>query len=125
MKRLVLIGFEESQIITSELLKKGIETYSCDILPTSGQNPENHLQMDFFKALHIKEWTDIILHPPCTYTAICGNRWYFDKEERKQGIELCKNAWFESIKKCERVMLEQPKTIMQKYIGPKSQIIHP
>src|SRR5690606_25033245 len=45
--------------------------------------------------------------------------------ERVDGVELCKKAWDEACKVCDHVALEQPKTIMQKYIGKRSQTIHP
>lgn len=122
---MTLIGFEESQTITERLLDKGIEAYSCDIKPTSGKYENYHLQMDIFQALQLKKWTTIILHPPCTYTCLSGNRWYADTSKREEGIELCKKSWEISKSICKFVALEQPATIMQKYIGPKTQIIHP
>ena len=121
----ILVGFEESQTVTMSSRNLGHEAYSCDIKECSGHNPEWHFQMDIFKALYIKKWDLIILHPPCTFTAICGNRWYSNSEKRKEGIELCRKSWIESCKICDRVALEQPKTIMQRYIGPRSQTIHP
>lgn len=124
-KTLVLVGFEESQAITIELRKRDIEAYSCDLRPCSGGYPEWHLQTDFFKALKMKKWSHIIIHPPCTFTALCGNRWYFNSKKRIAGANLCKKAWLESCKISGYVALEQPKTIMQRYIGKKSQSIQP
>ena len=124
-KQPFLVGFEESQTITKELRAKGIEAYSCDLQDCSGGHPEWHLKMDIFQALKLKKWGGIILHPPCTFTALCGNRWYWNSEKRIEGIELCKNAWIEACKVCDNVALEQPKTIMQKYIGQRTQTIHP
>ncbi len=124
-KQPFLVGFEESQAITKELRAKGIEAYSCDLQDCSGGYPEWHLKMDIFQALKLKKWGGIILHPPCTFTALCGNRWYWNSEKRIEGIELCKNAWYQACKVCDYVALEQPKTIMQKYIGQRTQTIHP
>jgi len=120
-----LIGFEESQEVCKAFRKRGHEAYSCDFEECSGGRPEWHLKMDFFEALSLKKWDLIIIHPPCTFTALCGNRWYWDKQERIDGIKLCKDSWDAANAACDRVALEQPKTIMQKYIGPKSQVIHP
>lgn len=121
----VLIGFEETQAMCIAFRKRGHEVYSCDLEECSGGHPEWHLRMDIFKAIHLKKWDLIILHPPCTFTALCGNRWYFDSQFRYQGAALCKNSWDEACKACDKVVLEQPKTIMQQYIGKKSQVIHP
>lgn len=124
-KPFVLVGFEESQAITIELRKLGVNAFSCDLQSSSGGFPEYHLQMDIFEAIHSRKWNMIILHPPCTFTALCGNRWYYDSPLRIEGIELCKKAWEEACNVCDFVALEQPKTIMQRYIGKKSQVIHP
>jgi hypothetical protein len=121
----ILIGFEESQASCIEFRKLGHDAFSCDLKKCSGGKPEWHLQMDIFEALHLKKWDLIILHPPCTYTALCGNRWYWNSPLRIEGIELCKRSWEVACSVCDKVVLEQPKTIMQKYIGKRSQTIHP
>lgn len=121
----ILVGFEESQAITIELRKRGYNAFSCDLQDCSGGHPEWHLKMDIFQAINMRKWGMIILHPPCTFTALCGNRWYWNSFERVDGVELCQKAWKESCKVCDHVALEQPKTIMQRYIGKRSQTIHP
>lgn len=120
-----LVGFEESQTICIALREQGHEAYSNDLQDCSGGHPEWHLKMDFFKAIWLYYWDLVIIHPPCTYTALCGNRWYWNSIRRKEGIELCVTAW-ELAQMCAvSAALEQPKTIMQRYIGKKSQVIQP
>lgn len=121
----VLIGFEESQTVCEAFRRRGHTAFSNDLLPASGSMPEYHLQMDFFLALTMKFWDLIIIHPPCTYTALCGNRWYYDSPLRAEGVRLCKSAWEAARAYADRAALEQPTTIMQRFIGPKSQVIHP
>ena len=121
----ILVGFEESQAITIELRNLKQNAFSCDIQNCSGGFPEYHLHMDIFKAIKLKKWDLIILHPPCTFTAVCGNRWYWNSQKRIDGIKLCKDSWEFACSVCDSVALEQPKTIMQRYIGKKSQVIHP
>lgn len=120
-----LVGFEESQEVTMALREQGVEAYSCDLQDCSGGHPEWHLKMDIFQAIRSRKWNLIILHPPCTFTALCGNRWYYNSHKRIEGAKLCKDSWDAANDACECVVLEQPKTIMQKYIGQKSQVIHP
>lgn len=103
----------------------GFEAFSCDLQDCSGNYPEWHLKMDFFEAIKLHKWNLIIIHPPCTFTSLCGNRWYHDSTKRLEGIELCKKSWEVSCSVCDYVILEQPKTIMQKYIGNKTQVIQP
>ena len=119
----VLVGFEESQEVTAAFIALGHDAMSCDkVYPGAKGLP--HYQGDVFDVL-CKGWDLIILHPPCDYTALCGNRWYWNSPLRMEGVELCKRAWDEARKYAKRVALEQPKTIMQKYIGKRSQTIHP
>ena len=122
---LILVGFEESQAITIELRNLGHEAFSCDLKECSGGHPEYHLKMDIFQAINSRKWSIIILHPPCTFTALCGNKWYWDSPLRMEGAKLCKDSWDAACKVCDKVALEQPKTIMQRFIGKKSQVIHP
>lgn len=121
----VLVGCEESQAVCIEFRKLGFNAFSCDLQECSGGHPEWHLQMDVFKALKLRKWHLAILHPPCTFTALCGNRWYFNSPLRLNGIEFCKNVFNAACEICDHVLLEQPKTIMQKYIGKRTQTIHP
>ena len=57
---------EESQAVTKEFRALGHEAYSCDILPTSGNNPEWHIQGNVINYLK-GSWDMIIGFPPCTY----------------------------------------------------------
>ena len=86
----VLIACEESQTVCKAFRKRGHEAYSCDIQPPSGGHPEWHVQGDALKMLrvgvqfetmdgqkhYVDEWDLLIAHPPCTYLAISGNRWF-------------------------------------------------
>ena len=67
----ILLACEESQAVTREFRALGHEAYSCDILPTSGDNPEWHIQDDVLS--HINDsWDMIIGFPPCTYMSNAG-----------------------------------------------------
>ena len=62
---------EESQAVTKEFRALGHEAYSCDILPTSGHNPEWHIKDDVIS--HLTDgWDMIIGFPPCTYMSNAG-----------------------------------------------------
>jgi hypothetical protein len=62
----ILMACEESQAVTKEFRALGHEAYSCDILPTSGDNPEWHIQGNVINYLE-GSWDMIIGFPPCTY----------------------------------------------------------
>ena len=75
----VLLACEESQRVTKEFRLRGHEAYSCDILPTSGDNPEWHIQGDVLNYLN-DDWDMIIAFPPCTYMSNAGAAWMYPKK---------------------------------------------
>lgn len=118
----VLVGCEESGVVRDAFIALGHDAVSCDLLPS--RKPGQHIQADIFVALR-ERWDLIVLHPPCTYTALCGNRHYWNSPLRIEGVEFCKRAWEVACSVCDKVVLEQPKTVMQRYIGKRSQTVHP
>lgn len=76
----ILVACEESQAVTSRFRALGHDAYSCDILPTSGENPEWHIQGDVLPLLQEK-WDMIIGFPPCTYLSNAGARFLYPKGE--------------------------------------------
>lgn len=44
----VLIGCEMSGRVTAAMLDKGVNAYSCDIIPTIGPRPDRHIIGDIF-----------------------------------------------------------------------------
>lgn len=130
MKR-VLVACEESQAVTIELRKLGIEAYSCDLEPCSGGYPEWHLQQDVILLLD-QEWDMIIAFPPCTFLTVTGNRWFNierygnkaiqrhkDREEAINFFMVFANA------KCNRIAIENPIGHMSSVWKKPDQIIHP
>ena len=75
----VLLACEESQAVAKEFRALGHEAYSCDILPTSGEHPEWHLQQDVEPLLK-DHWDLIIAFPPCTHLAVSGAAWLSRKD---------------------------------------------
>ena len=109
----ILVACEESQAVCKAFRAKGHEAYSCDILPSSGDNPEWHIQGDVSEQLG-KEWDMIIAHPPCTYLSNAGAvRLYhpkgvLDKKRYEKGMEA-KEFFIQFYNaKCERVCIENP-----------------
>lgn len=82
----VLVACEESQAVTIELRKLGVEAYSCDILDCSGGHPEWHLKQDVTSLLQ-QPWDMVIGFPPCTYLTITGNRWFNVEKYGNRAIE--------------------------------------
>ena len=81
-----LVACEESQAVTLALRKRGVEAYSCDLLPCSGGHPEWHIQADALEVAKI-QWDMVLAFPPCTHLAVSGARW-FPKKSAMDG-----NKW--------------------------------
>ena len=74
----ILIACEESQIVTNEFRKLGFyNTFSCDLLPTSGGHPEWHIKGDAVAEAYSGKYDMMIAHPPCTYMSRAGARWMY------------------------------------------------
>ena len=123
MKR-VLVACEESQAVTIELRKLGIEAYSCDLEPCSGGHPEWHLQQDVIPLLE-QEWDMIIAFPPCTHLTVSGARWFPEKiadGRQQQGIDFFMKF---ANAKCDKIVIENPVGIMSSHWKKPEQIIQP
>lgn len=126
----VLIACEESQAVCKEFRALGHESYSADILPCSGGHPEWHIQGDVTKVLN-DGWDLMIAHPPCTYLAVSGARWLYNKdgsrnqerwdnqEEALDFVALLMDA------PIERIAVENPVSVISTRIRKPEQIIQP
>lgn len=97
----VLVACEESQRVCAEFRRLGHNAYSCDLLECSGGHPEWHFHQDVLEVIKNKggrlqngesvfiegEWDLMIAHPPCTYLAVSGARWYYHPEDKDLPVE--------------------------------------
>lgn len=124
----ILIGFERSQKVCLAFRKKGHEAYSCDIEPEYGGCPEYHLQMDINKAIELKQWRFIGIHPVCTAMALSGNKHYSiygpRYEERKKAVKYTLDLWDRVCDVADFAYMENPIGAMNTPLPP-SQIIQP
>ena len=129
-KMKVLVACEESQAITKELRKLGHEAFSCDLLPCSGGHPEWHYQQDVFEVID-KGWDMMIAHPPCTFLAVSGARWLYNKDGSKN-IERWENQSkaLDFVQKLmdapiDKIAIENPISVISSQIRKPDQIVHP
>jgi len=120
----VLLACEESQAVTKEFRALGHEAYSCDILETSGSNPEWHIKGDVIP-LRNQKWDLIIAFPPCTHLAVSGAAWFAEK--RADGRQQQAIDFFMALaaSDCERIAVENPVGIMSTEWRKPDQIIQP
>jgi len=126
----ILVACEESQAVTKELRKLGHQAFSCDLLPCSGGHPEWHFKQDVFEVIK-QGWDMMIAHPPCTFLAVSGARWLYNKDGSKN-IERWQNQ-AEALDFVQKLMdapinkiaIENPISVISSNIRKPEQIIQP
>jgi len=126
----ILVACEESQAVTKELRKLGHEAFSCDLLACSGGHPEWHFKQDVFEVIK-QGWDMMIAHPPCTFLAVSGARWLYNKDGSKN-IKRYKNQ-AEALDFVQKLMdapinkiaIENPISVISSNIRKPDQIIQP
>ena len=98
----ILVACGESQRVCSQFREKGHNAFSCDIIDCSGGHPEWHIKQDVLPILngqctfHTADgnchriegvWDMIIAHPPCTFLAVSGNRWFSVEKYGQEAIQ--------------------------------------
>ena len=126
----VLIACEESQAVCKEFRSLGHEAYSADILPCSGGHPEWHIQGDVTKVLD-DGWDLMIAHPPCTYLAVSGARWLYNKDGSRNEERFANQtealAFVQLLMDApiERIAIENPVSVISTHIRKPEQIVQP
>ena len=130
---IVLITHEESQTVMEAFLNLGYDAYSCDLLPSSGNHPERHLQMDCFEAIELIKPDFLGMHPECTRLTVAANKYYKPEYyERFPNIHKEREEAVEHFLKCAEALekvgcgyIENPIGIMSRLYKKPTQIIQP
>lgn len=116
----VLIACEFSGIVRDAFAKRGHYAWSCDLLPS--ERPGNHYLGDVRDLLGF-EWDLMIAHPPCTYLAVSGARWFKDRMWHQQrALSFVRTLMAAKIP---RLCVENPISVISSKICKPSQIIQP
>ncbi len=132
----ILVGCEESQVVTIQMRKLGHEAFSCDLIPCSGGHPEWHLKMDIFQAIELKDWDMLIAFPTCTYLTISANKWYKDQPLRKSGTlvgterKIARELaieFFMKLYNCDipKIVIENPVGVVSSRFKKPNQVLQP
>ena len=121
----ILVACEFSGIVAKAFRDKGHYAYSCDLLPTEGEDLW-HYQGDVRDLLGMKNmWDMMIAFPPCTHLAVSGAKHFAKKRadgRQQEGIDffmLFANS------KIPKVCVENPVGIMSTQWRKPDQIIQP
>jgi hypothetical protein len=116
----VLIACEFSGVVRDAFETAGHWAMSCDLLPS--ESPGRHHQGDIRDVLG-QRWDLMIAHPPCTYLAVSGARWFKNRQkEQDEALAFVRELLDASIP---RIALENPVSVISTRIRRPDQIIHP
>lgn len=117
----VLVACEFSGIVRDAFIARGHMAVSIDLLPTERQG--FHKQADVRQHLDAGYWDLMIAHPPCTFLAVSGARWFKDKQaEQEEALQFVRDLLNAPIP---RIALENPVSIISSRIRRPDQIIQP
>lgn len=118
---MVLIACEFSGVVRDAFRRCGHDACSCDLLPCeAGGN--FHLQQDVRTVLS-GDWDLMVAHPPCTYLASSGARWF--KSRKKEQVEAVNFFMQLARASIPRIAIENPIGIMSTRWRKPDQIIQP
>jgi hypothetical protein len=120
----ILIGCEESGIVRDEFRKRGHNAISCDLLPSRKSGP--HIQDNIFNVVYKgydnRPWDIGIFFYPCTYLAVSGARWHYERQaEQFKAIQESR----ELMDCLDRTSFENPIGVLSTRIRKPDQIIQP
>jgi len=131
----VLIACEFSGIVRDAFRDRGHDAWSCDLLgpedlPAEFNRqrwPAYHLEGDVRWFLNEAPaggaWDMLIAHPPCTYLAVSGARWFKHRQaEQAEALDFIRLLLDAPIP---RIALENPISVISSRIRKPDQIIQP
>lgn len=121
----VLVGCEYSGRVREAFRARGVDAWSCDLLPSEDGSPY-HVQGDVFAALASGSWDALIAFPPCTDLAVSGARHFAAKRadgRQAAALEFFRRLYHAPVR---HVALENPVNIVPRALGlPASQFVQP
>lgn len=117
----VLVACEFSGIVRTAFRQRGHEAYSCDLLPAE-DGSRFHYPTDV-RAVIPLGWDLLIAHPPCTYLAVSGARWFKGREVEQAAALAFVRFLLEA--PVPRIALENPVGVISSRIRKPDQIIQP
>jgi len=124
----VLVACEFSGVVRRAFRERGHEAYSCDLLPADDGEQHYHITGDVITLLEEgidsvpSEWDLIIAHPPCTYLAVSGNRWYHNRPDLYEPAAEFAKMFFDY---ADKVCAENPVGRLSKLWRKPDQYVQP
>ena len=116
----VLVACEFSGTVREAFAAKGHDAWSCDLLPT--ERPGQHIEGDVLEVIR-QGWDLMIAHPPCTYLAKSGARWWAGRRAEQVGaLEFVQALMAAPVT---RIAIENPSGRISTAIRKPDQTIQP
>jgi hypothetical protein len=116
----LLVACEMSGVIRDAFIRQGYEAVSCDV--QFSERPGPHYCGDVRDILD-RGWDMLIAHPPCTYLAVSGARWFAGREaEQKEALQFVRLLMEAPIP---RICIENPASIISTRVRKPDQVINP
>ena len=116
----VLVACEFSGIVRDAFIAAGHDAVSCDLLDSERKGP--HIRGNVIDILD-DGWDLMVAHPPCTYLAVSGARWFKDRpQEQIKALEFVRVLMDAPIPK---ICIENPVSVISSKIRKPDQIIQP
>lgn len=117
----ILIACEFSGIVRDAFSQRGHDAWSCDLLPSEQEG--NHYQEDIRLVVDYTDWDLMIAHPPCTYLAVSGARWF--KNRLKEQEDAMRFVKFLRDVPIPKIAIENPISVISTKWRKPDQIIQP
>lgn len=117
----VLVACEFSGAVRRAFRARGHDAWSCDLLEAEDE-AAHHFVGDCMGVIGMG-WDLLVAHPPCTYLAVSGARWFKERQELQSRALLFVSTLLAS--PIERIALENPISIISSKIRKPDQIIQP
>jgi len=116
----VLVACEFSGIVRDCFRQRGHDAVSCDLL--ASETPGPHIQGDVM-SLDLSDYDLMIAHPPCTYLAVSGARWFaYRQQEQRDALAFVQ--WLMNAP-VDRIAIENPVSVISSRIRKPDQIVQP
>jgi hypothetical protein len=116
----VLVACEFSGVVRDAFIRAGHDALSVDLQPTESPGP--HREHDVRPYLD-HPWDLIVAHPPCTYLASSGARWWSKRQlEQREAVMFFMDIWNAN---SPRIAIENPVGHMSTNWRKPDQIIQP
>jgi hypothetical protein len=119
----VLVACEFSGIVRDAFIARGHDAVSCDLLPS--ERPGPHHQRDVLDVIELDciGFDLMIAHPPCTYLAVSGARWFAERQQEQAEALAFVQALMDA--PIPRIAIENPISIISSRIRKPDQVLQP